>query len=412
MEKFNVIVIGAGAAGLIAAGRAAEKGAKVLLLEKMRKEGKKLLITGKGRCNITNSLPISDFVKEVLPDGRFLRNAFNRFYTDDIIQLLEKQGMKTILERGGRYFPKSQKAKDVLDILRQWVVEQGVEVRCDQKVDRIIRESGKVSGVQCQEKKYKAKSIIIATGGMSYPATGSTGDGYALARLLGHTIEPLRPSLVALETDSLIAGHLKELTLKNVNAMAFVDGKKAFEEFGEMTFDKKILSGPIIITLSRFLVEHIQKDHKVEIVVDLKPALDDKKLDRRLLRDLEANSNKRLKTVFATWLPALLVPVLMKRIGLDGEKECHQVSAAERKEIRKTFKNLHFPVIGHRSWEEAIVTAGGVSVKEVDPQTMESKLAKGLYFAGEVLNLDGPTGGYNLQIAWSTGWVAGDSVVE
>jgi predicted Rossmann fold flavoprotein len=409
MEKYSLIVIGAGASGLIAAGRAAEKGAKVLLLEKMKKPGRKLMITGKGRCNITNNLPVDEFITKVFPNGRFLRNVFSQYYNEQFLELLNKLGVKTVLERGGRYFPESQLANDVVEALEKWVRKLGVEVRTDYNVDGLWVEEGKLKGVQIQQKKIKARSVIIATGGMSYPVTGSTGDGYKLAESVGHTIIPTRPALVPLETDSSIPGTLAKLALKNVNATVWQNGKKVADEFGEMGFAPNALTGPIIITLSRLVVDAINEGKEIEITIDLKPALDDKKLDNRFIRDLEANSKKKFKTVFSTWLPAQMVPLLLNYLQIDGEKECNKITAKERKEIRRAFKSLPFRIIGYQSWESAVITAGGVKTSEINPKTLESKKLEGLFFAGEVIDVDAVTGGFNLQIAWSTGWVAGNA---
>ena len=410
MKQYDVIVIGAGAAGLMAAGRAAEKGARVLVLEKMKREGRKLLITGKGRCNITNDLAVSEFIKHVYPNGLFLRNAFNRFYSQDVLQLLEQHGVETVLERGGRYYPKSQKAADVVRALKKWIDELGVEVRFGQQVDELIFENNAIKGLRCNQECIDCEKVIVATGGKSYPATGSTGDGYRLAEAVGHTIEKIRPALVPLTVESKVPGKLESLNLRNINAILWIDGKKAAEQFGEMTFISRGLDGPVILTLSRAAVDALNHKRKVAVSIDLKPALDDKKLDNRFLRDLDANGKKKFRNVFSDWLPAQLVPVFMEELKLDGEKECSQVSASERKAIRKLFKNWTLEITGHRPWEEAIVTAGGVATSEVSPKTMESKLITGLHFAGEVMDLDGETGGFNLQIAWSTGWVAGDAV--
>ncbi len=412
MEKFSVIVVGAGAAGMLAAGRAAEKGAKVLLLEKMRHEGRKILITGKGRCNITNDLPADEFIKQVYPNGRFLRNAFSHFYHEDILKLLKDNGVETVLERGGRYYPESQLAADVKEALVKWLKSLKVDIRTDHKADQLIIEEGKIKGLQCQQKQFKTRSVIIATGGKSYPVTGSTGDGYLLAEQAGHTIEPTRPALVPLETDSPLPAKLKNFSMKNINAVVWSNGKKVAEEFGEMGFAKNTLTGPVIVALSRTVVDEMDKGNEVKITVDLKPALDDKKLDNRLLRDLQASNKKQFKNIFSSWLPSALVKPLQNMLDIDFEKECNSVTANERKEIRKLFKSLTFKITGHKSWDEAIVTAGGVKISEVTPKTLESKKVSGLFFAGEVLDVDGATGGFNLQIAWSTGWLAGNSAAK
>jgi len=412
MEKYDVIVIGAGPAGLMAAGRAAELGAKVLLLEKMKREGRKLLITGKGRCNITNSAAIGEFITHVYPNGKFLRNAFSKYFSADIISLLEKYGVEVILERGGRYFPAGNRAADVLQALLKWVKELKVEIRRNYKVDKILTENGQVLGVVVNDKRIMSTSVVLATGGKSYPATGSTGEGYKLAENLGHSIENVIPALVPLITEGQTAQKLQGLNLKNVRAMVWVNDKKVGEAFGEMIFTHFGLSGPIILTLSRIVVAELHKNSKVEITIDLKPALDEQKLDNRLIRDLNEHGKKKLVNIFKNWLPSSMIPVFIELLNVDPDKECHQVSAKERKKIKLLLKNLRFKINNHRSFKEAIITAGGISTKEISPKTMESKLVKGLYFAGEIIDLDAETGGYNLQIAYSTGWLAGNSCFE
>lgn len=410
MSKFDVIVIGAGPAGLLAAGRAAELGAKVLVLEKMRAEGRKLLITGKGRCNITNSAAIGEFITHVFPNGRFLKNAFSQYFSEDILELLKRYNVDVTLERGGRYFPTSQKAKDILDALMKWMNELGVEIQCGFRVEKLLVENDLITGVRANGEIFFAPKVILATGGKSYPGTGSTGDGYELARQVGHKIEKPIPALVPVETKGSVAQTLQGLNLKNVNAVVWIDNKKAGEAFGEMIFTHFGLSGPIILTLSRIMVKALQAGQKVEVTVDLKPALNEEKLDKRLQRDLNEHGKKHLINIFRNWLPASMIPVFIEELELDGEKECHQVSGKERKQIRHMMKNMRFEVSHNRSFKEAIITAGGIITNEIRPKTMESKLVSGLHFAGEIIDLDAETGGYNLQIAYSTGWVAGNSV--
>jgi len=412
MNNFDLIVVGAGPAGILAAGRAAELGGKVLVLEKMRQEGRKLLITGKGRCNITNNADISNFIKHVYPKGRFLRNAFSHFYSKDIIELLERYGVEISLERGGRYFPTGNKASDVLKALLQWVNELNVEIRCGQRVEKLIVENSSICGVHANGQKILTKNVILATGGKSYPATGSNGEGYELARQVGHSIENVRPALVPLETEGNTAQKLQGLTLKNVRTVVWVNDKKLGEDFGEMIFTHFGLSGPIILTLSRLVVDELYKNNKVEISIDLKPALDDQKLDKRLIRDLNEHGKKKIINIFRYWLPSSMVPVFIDLLELDPEKVCHQISSKERKQIRYLLKNLRFRITNHRSFKEAIITAGGISTNEISSKTMESKLVAGLYFAGEMIDLDAETGGYNLQIAYSTGWLAGNSCMK
>ena len=407
MEKFDVIVVGAGPAGLLAAGSAAREGKRVLVLEKMRQEGRKLLITGKGRCNITNDAEAGEFIKHVYPNGRFLRSAFAQFYSNDILELLNQHGVETTRERGGRYFPTSNKSSDVLTALLSWVSELKVEIRCGERVEKLITKDQIIEGVQSNGRAFSAKKVILATGGKSYPATGSNGEGYELARTAGHTISRVRPALVPLETGAQVAPKLQGLTLKNVRATVWVDDRKKGEDFGEMIFTHFGLSGPIILTLSRIVVDALYQESKVEVSLDLKPALDDQKLDARLLRDLDAAGKKRVSNLFRNWLPSSMIPVFMDIVGIDPEKEGHQVSSKERNRIRNLMKNFRFTITGHRSFKEAIITAGGISTGEISPKTMESRLVSGLFFAGEMIDLDAETGGYNLQIAYSTGWLAG-----
>ena len=409
MNEFDVIVIGAGPAGLLAAGSASEQGGRVLVLEKMRQEGRKLLITGKGRCNLTNDADLGEFIKHVHPNGRFLRTAFGHFFSKEILALLNRYGVETTCERGGRYFPSSNRSADVLSAMLKWLSELKVDIRCGMKVEKLIVENQIIKGVKANGKEFLAGKVILATGGKSYPATGSNGEGYELARSLGHTIVPVRPALVPLETEGDLAQQLQGLTLKNVRATIWVNGKKSGEDFGEMIFTHFGLSGPIILTLSRIVVDALYQKSKVEISIDLKPALDEQKLDARLLRDLDEAGKKNISNLFRNWLPASMIPVFMKSLGIDPEKDGHQVSSKERKRIRNMMKDFRFEIKGHRSFKEAIITAGGVTTGEITSKTMESKLVSGLYFAGEIIDVDAETGGYNLQIAYSTGFLAGKS---
>ncbi len=409
MEDFDVIVVGAGPAGLLAAGSASEQGARVLVLEKMRQAGRKLLITGKGRCNITNDADPVEFIQHVYPNGRFLRSALGHFFSQDILKLLHDQGVETTLERGGRYFPASNKSSDVLAALLGWLGERKVDILCGQRVEKLLVEGSSVKGVECNGKEFRASKVILALGGKSYPATGSNGEGYALAQSAGHSIVPARPSLVPLETAGNVASRLQGLTLKNVRVTVWVNNKKAGEGFGEMIFTHFGVSGPIILTLSRRIVDELHLQSHIELSIDLKPALDEQKLDARLLRDLNDAGKKKIANLFRAWLPASMIPVFIEMLGIDPEKEGHQLSSRERKKIRNLMKDFRLRISGHRSFKEAIITAGGVSTKEISSKTMESKIVSGLYFAGEMIDLDAETGGYNLQIAYSTGWLAGKS---
>ena len=416
MNNYDVIVVGAGVAGLIAAGRAAELGGNVLVIEKMRRPGIKLLLSGKGRCNITNSDDIDAFMKNVHPNGRFLKHALYNFFSKDIINLLNNYGVETVLERGGRYFPVSDKSSDVLNALLSYAKEHGAEFQYDCKVTKLLLNQDGVTGVEIiengQKKQLTSRKVIICTGGKSYPATGSTGDGYILAKSVGHTIEPPFPALVPIVTKGTLTNQLQGLALKNVNATVWVNGKKQTEAFGEMLFTHFGLSGPIILTLSRFIVKEFINNSKIELSIDLKPALDNSKLDKRLLRDLNEYGKKQIDNIFKLWLPAKLIPVFINECDIDPAKAGHQITSRERNEIKTLMKDLRFEIVGNRPFKEAIITAGGINTKEIYPKTMQSKLVKNLYFAGEVIDVDANTGGYNLQIAYSTGWLAAESCIK
>ncbi len=416
VQQWDVIVIGAGPAGIMAAGRAAQQGAKVLLVEKMRQAGRKLLITGKGRCNITHDAPHAVYWQNIFPRGKFLKHAFGAFFKDDILQILHDRGVETTTERGSRVFPVSNDAKDVLRALLEWMGRKNIDIIFNTRVNELIVEEGQVKGIVALSDRGRqelfAANVIICTGGKSYPATGSTGEGYALAKQAGHTITPPQPALVPLVTEGDIAGRLQGLGLKNVNAVVWVNGKKSREEFGELMFAHYGLTGPITLTLSRHVVEEQAKGHKVEIAIDLKPALDEQKLDARLLRDLNEHGKKQLENIFKLWLPSSLIPVFLELLQLDGKKLCNQLSGKDRRRILLLMKDFRFVVTGHPGYKEAIITAGGIPTTEIQSRTMESKLVKGLYFAGEVIDLDGNTGGFNLQIAFSTGWLAGQCAAE
>ncbi len=410
-QNFEIIVVGAGASGLLAAGAAAGEGKKVLVVEKNSRAGRKLMITGKGRCNITNQAELPDFLKEIHPNGRFLKKAFSQFFSQDMVSLLQKTGVEVKTERGNRVFPADDKAGSVVDALVNWNKKLGVEFLYDTVVKKILIENNTITGIRVQKgaatSDIFSSSVVIATGGKAYPATGSVGDGYRFAREAGHTVADAVPALVPLEFQGNAHQMLSGLALKNINASVWIDGKKHSEAFGEMEFTRHGASGPVILSLSRDVVTAINQKQKVKVNIDLKPALDNQKLDKRLLRDLNADGKKNLSNIFKGWLPSALIPFFTEALRLNPAKEGHQVTAQERKEIRKLMKNLTFEVSGYRPFTEAIITAGGVDTREIKASTMESKLMKGLFFAGEVLNLDANTGGYNLQIAWSTGWVAG-----
>jgi predicted Rossmann fold flavoprotein len=415
----QVIVIGAGAAGLMAAGQAAEMEADTLLLEKMKRPGRKLRITGKGRCNLTNVVPLEDFVERFGPNGVFLRQAFAQFFTPDLVGFFEGLGIHTKTERGGRVFPTSEKAQDVVDALVHWVVKQGVALQTQSPAEELVVEGDRIAGVQARSPlsqsktgSYPANSVIIATGGASYPATGSTGDGYRLAEAVGHTVVPIRPALVPLETSGNVAQRLQGLSLRNSAVRLRVDGQQRADAFGEMLFTHFGVSGPMILYLSKLAVEALREGQSVELSIDLKPALDRKTLDARLLRDLDAQGKKHFHNLLKGLLPSKLIPVCIDLVGIPADKPAHQITAKERTRLLSWLKDFRLEVTTHRPFEEAIVTAGGVALDEIDPRTMESRLVKGLYFAGEVLDIDANTGGFNLQAAFSTGWVAGRAAAQ
>jgi hypothetical protein len=428
MSKSRVIVIGGGPAGLIAAGQAAKLGAETLLLEKMDRPGRKLRITGKGRCNLTNIAPLSQFIEHFRPNGRFLRQAFSQFLTSELLAFFEELGVPTVTERGGRVFPASGRAQDVVDALVQWIAECGVKQRNRSAVERLNVEEKKVTGVKVykavsRKRKastirpscgqiYHADAVIIATGGASYPETGATGDGYQLAELAGHSIVQIRPALVPLETRGDIAQKLQGLSLRNVKVQVKVDGKKQGQGFGEMVFTHFGVSGPVILSLSRQVVDALRLGRKVELSIDLKPALDHGKLDARLLRELDAHGKQHFRTLLKELLPRKLIPVCMDLVDISPGKVGHQITTRERKRLRMWLKDFRLQVNAYRPFKEAVVTAGGVNTREVEPRTMASRIVGHLYFAGEVLDVDADTGGYNLQAAFSTGWVAGRSAAQ
>jgi len=404
----NVAVIGGGAAGLIAAWAAA-KNNSVFLIERNEKLGKKLYITGKGRCNITNTDDKDEFFRSVFRNPKFLYSAINAFSNQDIVRLIEANGVKTKVERGGRIFPESDKSSDVIRALTKNAEKAGVNFALNTRVKAVKKiENGFdiefYSNPQSIPSKYDA--VIICTGGKSYSSTGSTGDGYELARCFGHTIVELKPSLTGLCTNEQWVSDLQGLTLKNVQLTAYRNGKKIYSDMGEMLFTHFGVSGPLVLTLSG----HIADDPiGVLLSIDLKPALSEKTLDRRILSDFDKHKHKLLKNALVDLLPSRMISVIINQSGISAEKSVDEITAIERAALLKALKSLQLTVSGTPPIHQAIVTRGGVSVKEIDPRTMESKLVKGLYFAGEVIDCDAQTGGYNLQIAFSTGYLAGSS---
>ncbi len=408
----KVAIIGGGAAGLLAGIAAAQNGAQVTIFEKMRLPGKKIMITGKGRCNITNACEIPEFIKNIPGNGRFLNSALHRFTNDDIVLLLESHGLQTKVERGGRIFPVSDKAKDVVDTLVKIFTEAGGKLQLDTKVIEILAKDGQVTGVKTISGVYPADAVILAAGGASYPGTGSDGGGANLAAKLGHKIVPLRPSLVPLESDYAYVDDLQGLSLRNVQGTLTADGEKIGSEFGEMLFTHFGVSGPIILSLSNLAAKALDEGKEVELHIDLKPALSEEKLDARIQRDFTQYSKKQLANGMKDLLPQRLIPVVCDMAYLDEEKFINQISREERHRLLAALKNFCVPITSTRPLAEAIVTAGGVSVKEINPKTMESKLIRGLHFAGEVMDVDGYTGGYNLQAAFSSGHAAGMAAAE
>jgi hypothetical protein len=410
MSPGRTIVIGGGAAGLMAAGRAAERGAQVVLLEKMSRTGRKIGISGKGRCNLTNTAPLDDFLLRFGRNGRFLRQCFQQFFSGELVAFFNGRNLPLVTERGGRVFPESGRALDVVRVLNSWLREQGVAVHNTAAVTAILAGDGRVSGVVCNGERLACGNIILATGGKSYPRTGSTGDGYRLAENLGHGIVPPRPALVPLISRDRKIVRMAGLELRNVAVRLYLDGKRKGQEFGELSFTGFGLTGPVILTLSSGIVEALDSGRRVNLAVDLKPALDDKKLDNRLIRDLTSRRGEPIDSILRGLLPQQLVPVCLEACDLPPDIDTGNFPAKSRKRLVQWLKDFRIDISGYRSYEEAIITAGGVSLKELDPLTMESKIVKGLFIAGELLDLQADTGGYNLQAAFSTGWVAGSSV--
>ncbi len=410
----HVLIIGGGAAGLMAAVSAAQQGARVTVLEKMKEIGRKLLITGKGRCNITNNCEIAELVKNMPGNGSFLYSSFHAFTNQDVIDFFNQAGLPTKVERGGRVFPVSDQARDVIKTFSRELSKLQVTVHTGQSVKKILLANGRAAGAVTTEAEYRADAVIIATGGASYPGTGSAGDGYRLAQAAGHTIVPLKPSLVPLEVAEDWISELQGLSLKNVTATVFSAGQKLADEFGEMLFTHYGLSGPIILSLSKKVSERFAAapGQEVAMEINVKPALSMETLDKRLQRDFTKFARKQLKNSLHELLPAKLIPVVIDLSFIDPDKFVHQITKEERTRLLDILQHLTFTITQTRPVAEAIVTAGGVSTKEIQTRTMESKLVSGLYFAGEVIDIDGYTGGFNLQAAFSTGYVAGKAAAS
>ena len=403
-------MIGGGAAGCMAALAAAQAGASVTLLERNPKLGRKLYITGKGRCNVTNDCTAPEVLQNVPHNSRFLTSAVTRFPPESVKQFFQGQGVALKTERGNRVFPQSDKAADIIDALLLALRRARVHIVQDRA--RALRRNGEIlEGVDGEHGFYPCQAVVVATGGVSYPLTGSTGDGYVLAQSIGHTLLPPRASLVPLVAEQSFCAEMQGLSLKNVAIRVRTEKKKTvFAEQGELLFTHFGLSGPLILTASAHMRD-FEKEH-YHILLDLKPALDEEKLDKRLLRDLEENANRDFRHVLEGLAPRLMVPVLLELTGIPGDVKANSITRAQRRRLLETLKCIRIDIAGTRPVEEAIVTSGGVKVSEVNPGTMESKQARGVFFAGEVLDVDAYTGGFNLQIAWSTGRAAGQSAAE
>ena len=411
MDEPIALVVGGGASGMMAAGRAAELGATVSLLEKTPKLGNKLRITGKGRCNVTNVAPLEDFIDHFGANGRFLYGAFSRFFVDDLRAFFAQRGAPTVVERGGRVFPEANDADVIADALLAYLRVGGVQLRRRTRIDALLVKDGAIRGVACAGREFPAQAVIVATGGASYPGTGSTGDGYRLLEAVGHTIVPPRPALVPLVTAEPFVAGLQGLSLRHVRATLLLNGRALASEFGEMLFTHYGISGPIILSLSKRAAEAATRG-RAEIAIDLKPALNDEQLDARLRRDFDQFGRRSYHRLLAELLPRLLIPVFLELTGIAPDKPGNQITAEERGRLFRLLRDFRLTIVGSRPIAEAIITAGGVAVNELDPRTMQSRLVRGLYCCGEVIDIDADTGGYNLQAAFSTGYLAGEAAAH
>ena len=412
----KVIIIGGGPAGMLAAISAAKENNEVVLLEKNNSLGRKLLITGKGRCNITSSIDIDEFIKNIPGNGRFLYSAFQNYTNQDVIELIESNGIKVKEERGNRIFPVTDRAEDVLNcLIKEMKKYKQIEIKTGKKVETILTENGETLGVKLESgEKIFGSKVILATGGKSYPVTGSDGDGYKMAKTLGHTIEKIRGSLVPLTGDQRLCQSMQGLSLRNVKITIkdIEKNKKIYDDFGELLFTHFGVSGPTILSSSAHLlrykdIDKLFNEDKIKLYIDLKPALSNEELDLRIRRDFEEIKNKEFKNSLEKLLPKKMIPAILDLSGIDINKKVNSITKEERQKLVELLKNFEINIDGFRPVEEAIVTAGGISIKEINPKTMESKIVKGLYFAGEIIDVDAYTGGFNLQIAYSTGYTAG-----
>lgn len=415
----KVVVVGGGPAGMMSAITSAQNGNEVTLLEKMNTLGKKLLITGKGRCNVTSSLNIDDFIKNIPGNGMFLYSAFKNFDNEDIINFMKEQGLQLKEERGNRMFPITDKSQDVLKAFTSKLKESGVKIKVNTEVKNIlVNQNNEVIGVKTDKETIYTDKVILATGGKSYPLTGSTGDGYKMVKKLGHTITKIKPSLVPLQAHEMeVCQQLQGLSLKNISIKIndLQSNKTIYEDFGEMLFTHFGVSGPIILSSSAHLVryknlDNLLKNREIQLIIDLKPALSKEKLDERILRDFNEIKNKQFKNGLDKLLPRKMIDVIIEKSEINPNRKINEVTKEERKSLVQLIKGFKISIKGFRPIEEAIITSGGINIKEINPKTMESKLIKGLYFAGEIIDVDGYTGGFNLQIAYSTGFTAGMNI--
>ncbi len=404
----KVIVIGGGPAGMMAAGQAAMRGEGVTLIEKMDRVGRKLFITGKGRCNVTNASDPEGLIANTLGNPYFLYSAFYTFSSSDLMDFFEGLGVPLKVERGGRVFPHSDKSNDIVRAMEGFVKKNGCNILYNTCVKDILTSGKRVTGVRLSDgRELECESVVIASGGLSYPATGSTGDGYRLASALGHSVTRCYPSLVPLLSDEKWIPFLEGLSLKNIAIRVFADGKEVYSDFGEMLFTSKGVTGPVILSASRYINDKLSQ--RPVIYIDLKPALSEKELDARLLRDFRKYSNKDFKNALSDLLPSKLIPVIVSLSGIAAEKKVNSITKEERTALLRLIKGLAVSISDTAGYNEAVVTRGGINVDEIDPSTMQSKLVEGLYFAGEVIDVDALTGGFNLQIAFSTGYTAGNN---
>ncbi len=403
----RVIVIGGGPAGMMAAGHAALKGNKVTLIEKMDRVGRKLFITGKGRCNVTNASDPQELIANTVRNPYFLYSAFYTFTAEDTMAFFEGLGVPLKTERGKRVFPRSDKSGDIVNAMKRFVIKSGAEILLNTSVSHIVAQNGKITAVKCKNRTIPCDCVIIASGGLSYPATGSTGDGYRLAKSLGHTVTKCMPSLVPLRVEEGWIKELMGLSLKNIRLTVCIKGKEIYSDMGEMMFSHFGITGPLVLTASAYINERMAE--RPEIFIDMKPALSESELDSRLLRDFKKYANKDFRNALGDLLPHRLIPVVTMLSGIDGDKKVNVITKEERQSLLRTIKNIRLRAVSTTGYNEAVVTRGGVSVDEIDPSTMASKLVEGLYFAGEIIDVDSLTGGFNLQTAFSTGYLAGIS---